>query len=281
MRLSVGCEHPDDLWRPPTSPHAVTPPSRPLHTERSTLAACIAHVAGASAGDVPLDPDEQRGWLAERGLGLVPVADAATFSWAGPWIALRPARDGSGARAVVMFGVPSGAIWDPADTAEEILEGSIVAPLDVAAWPPRAAAAAGVGVVEALVIAPAAEAPVVLVGEAFAIVGQGLRGDRYAAASRDLRLRPAGQRADARRRRRPRHVRARPRPPPQRRGARHRSQRPRRARVRARRGALSRPPPVRTVRPPRPPQRRRRPAAARAPRRTARRRHPRRHRAGR
>jgi hypothetical protein len=76
----------------------VTP--RPHHTERSTLAACIAHVAGASAGDVPLDRDEQRAWLAERGLGLVPVADAATFSWAGPWIALRPARDGSGAPAL-------------------------------------------------------------------------------------------------------------------------------------------------------------------------------------
>jgi hypothetical protein len=56
----------------------VTP--RPHHTERSTLAACIAHVAGASAGDVPLDRDEQRAWLAERGLGLVPVADAATLA---------------------------------------------------------------------------------------------------------------------------------------------------------------------------------------------------------
>ncbi len=158
----------------------MTPPD---HTERSTLAACIAHVAGAPAGDVPVDPDEQRGWLAERGLGLVPVADAATFSWAGPWLALRPARDGSGPRAVVMFGVPSGAIWDPADTSDEILTGSIVAPLDLAAWPPRTAAEAGVGLVEALVIAPAAEAPVVHVGEALAIVGQGLHGDRYTAGA--------------------------------------------------------------------------------------------------
>ena len=80
-----------------------------------------------------------------------------------------------------MFGVPSGAIWDPADTAEEILEGFVLAALDLAAWPPRTPADAGVGLVEALVLAPAAEAPVVLVDEALAIAGQGLQGDRYAA----------------------------------------------------------------------------------------------------
>lgn len=150
------------------------------HTEHSTLAACIAHVAGASASEVPLDPEEQRAWLAERGLGLVPVQDAATFSWAGPWIARRPARDGSGPRAVVMFGVPSGAIWDPVETADEILDGFVVAPLDFSAWPPDRPPDAGVGVIEALVVSPAAEAPVVLVEEAVAIVGQGLQGDRYA-----------------------------------------------------------------------------------------------------
>jgi hypothetical protein len=161
----------------------MTPPASPDHTERSTLATCIAHVAGAAASDVPLDPEEQRAWLAERGLGLVPVADAATFRWAGPWIARRPARDGSGARAVVMFGVPSGAIWDPADTADEILDGYVLAPLDLAAWPPRIAAEAGVGIVEALVIAPAAEAPVRLVDEAAAIAARGLEGDRYTAGA--------------------------------------------------------------------------------------------------
>jgi hypothetical protein len=158
----------------------MTPPSSPDHTERATLAACIAHVAGASASDVPLDPEQQRAWLGERGLGLVPVQDAATFSWAGPWIARRPARDGSGPRAVVMFGVPSGAIWDPADTTDEILDGSVLAALDLAAWPPHTAAEAGIGLVEALVLAPTAEAPVMLVDEAVAIVGRGLQGDRYA-----------------------------------------------------------------------------------------------------
>jgi hypothetical protein len=161
----------------------LTPPADPDHSERSTLAACIAHVAGASASDVPLDPEEQRAWLAERALGLVPVAGPATFSWAGPWIARRPARDGSGPRAVVMFGVPSGAIWDPSDTADEILDAYVIAPLDLATWPPRSAAEAGVGRVEALVIAPAAEAPVATVEEAVAVAGQGLQGDRYAAGA--------------------------------------------------------------------------------------------------
>lgn len=161
----------------------MTPPAGPEHTERSTLAACIAHVAGAAVSDVPLDAEEQRAWLAERGLGLVPVADAATFSWAGPWIARRAARDGSGPRAVVMFGVPSGAIWDAAGTGDEILDGYVLAPLDLAAWPPRPAAEPGVGIVEALVIAPGAEAPVILVDGAAAIAGRGLEGDRYATAA--------------------------------------------------------------------------------------------------
>ena len=153
------------------------------HTESSTLAACVAQIVGAAAADVPLDLDELRLWLAERGLGLVPVADAEGFSWAGPWIALRPARDGGGPRAVVMFGVPSGPIWDPAGTTEEVLGGYVVAPLDVAAWPPPAAVEVGVGVVEALVLAPAAEAPVVQVDEAMAVPDRGLEGDRYAAGA--------------------------------------------------------------------------------------------------
>jgi hypothetical protein len=145
------------------------------------LAACIAHILGVGASDVPVDPDEQRAWLSERGLGLLPVADAASFSWAGPWIARRPARDGGGPTPVVMFGVPSGAIWEPVPTAEVILDGHVIAPLDVAIWSPRATGDVGLGVVEALVLAPDAEAPVLAVDEARAIAGHGLQGDRYAA----------------------------------------------------------------------------------------------------
>lgn len=110
----------------------------------------------------------------------MPVHDAATFAWAGPWIARRPARDGGGPRAVVMFGAPSGPIWDPGDTTDEVIDGFVVAPLDLAAWPPRPASEAGLGRVEALAVAPDAEAPVVLVGAAVALPGRGLEGDRYA-----------------------------------------------------------------------------------------------------
>lgn len=151
--------------------------------ERSTLAACLAQITGASVTDVPLDGDEQRAWLGERGLGLVPVADASDFSWAGPWIAQRPRRDGGGPCSVVMFGVPSGPIWDPAETINEVLGGFVVAPLDVAVWPPDSGVAVSVGVIEALVIAPAAEAPAVFVNEAIAVPGRGLNGDRYAAGA--------------------------------------------------------------------------------------------------
>jgi predicted GIY-YIG superfamily endonuclease len=152
---------------------------RVAHTERSAFAACVAHVTGAAPSDVPLDADELRAWLGERGLGLVPVADPASFAWAGPWIARRPARDSGEPRAVVMFGVPSGPVWDPAGTTDERLDGVVVAPLDLAVWPPQRGPV-GEGVVEALVLAPAAEAPVVEVEEAVAVAGLGLEGDRYA-----------------------------------------------------------------------------------------------------
>jgi hypothetical protein len=152
----------------------------PTHTERSTLAACVATVIGVPTADVPLGDDELRLWLAGRGLGLVPIEDPAAFAWAGPWIALRPAADGGGPRATVMFGVPSGPIWDPADTGEEVLGGFMVAPLDVSVWDPPSAREPGTGVVATLVLAPDAEAPVRHVDEAVAVAGSGLEGDRYA-----------------------------------------------------------------------------------------------------
>jgi hypothetical protein len=167
----------------PIGPQRIVAGVTPEHTERSTLAACLAQIMGVAASDVPLDAEEQRAWLGERGLGLVPIADAGTFAWAGPWIARRPARDGGGPRAVVMFGVPPGPIWDPAGTSDEILDGWVVAPLDVAAWPPRPVEDVGVGVVEALVVAPDATAPVAAVREAVAVPGRGLEGDRYAAGT--------------------------------------------------------------------------------------------------
>lgn len=152
----------------------------PRHTERSTFASCIATVTGVPAVEVPLDPEAARLYLAERGLGLVSVRDAPSFAWAGPWIARRPAQDGSGPRAVVMFGVPSGPIWDPAGTTDEVLDGHVVAPLDVSVWEPPHAREPGTGTVEAIVVAPHAAAPVEHVDHARAIAGAGLEGDRYA-----------------------------------------------------------------------------------------------------
>lgn len=152
----------------------------PDHTERSTTAACIASILGEQAVAVPLEDAIQRPWLAERGLGLVPVADPAAFSWAGHWIAWRPAADGDGVRAVVMFGVPSGVVWDPAGTRDEIRAGAVLAPLDVAAWAPPTIGEPRSGVVEAIVVADRREGPTRTVAEAVAIAGRGFAGDRYA-----------------------------------------------------------------------------------------------------
>ena len=149
------------------------------HTERSTLAASVASILGIPASDVPLDDVELRAWLATRGLGLVPVEAPGAFAWAGPWIAWRPRSDGRGRAAVVMFGVPSGVVFDPAGTTDEILAGMVPAALDVALWSAAAGGEPGHGAVEGIVVAPAAEAAVVSVPEARAVAGRGLEGDRY------------------------------------------------------------------------------------------------------
>lgn len=144
---------------------------------RASRAACIASLVGVAVHEVPLEDAELRAFLAGRALGLVPVADPASFEWPGPWIAQR------GGEAVLMFGVPSGVIYDPAGTGEEPIEaGWLLAPHDVGLWSPTAGEAEpGEGVVEELLIAAAAEAPVEPVGEARALPGLGLEGDRYAA----------------------------------------------------------------------------------------------------
>ena len=54
----------------------------------SELRACLGEVLGE---DPPI-PDTQavlffKQWLAERNLGLVPIARAATFEWPGRWLA--------------------------------------------------------------------------------------------------------------------------------------------------------------------------------------------------
>jgi hypothetical protein len=146
---------------------------------------CLGDVLGQS----PPAPDSEdtllffRQWLAERNLGLVPVADPGTFEWPGRWIA--QVRTADGDHAVVMFGVPSGPLFDPADAlsrAGTIEEGWLLAPLDP--WLGTTEPYGGerrTGSVAGLLIAADAEAPLFPVESVVALAGRGLEGDRYAA----------------------------------------------------------------------------------------------------
>jgi hypothetical protein len=122
-------------------------------------------------------------WLAERNLGLVPIDGVATFAWPGRWLARVRAADRD--HAVVMFGSPSGPIFDPAGALTgggTIEAGWLLAPLDLELSTDEPyGSQAGVGSVAGLLLAPDAEAPLVAVDEALAIAGRGLEGDRYAA----------------------------------------------------------------------------------------------------
>jgi len=138
-------------------------------------------------GERPPDPELEallsfQQWLAERNLGLVPVAHAETFSWPGRWLARVRGADGD--HAVVMFGSPSGALSDPAGALAAggtIEEGWLVAPLDPWLDTVRPyGVEARPGVVAGLLVAPDSEAPLVRVESAVAIAGHGLEGDRYA-----------------------------------------------------------------------------------------------------
>jgi hypothetical protein len=151
------------------------------------LRACLAEVLGT---DVPeaLDDGEEPirllgQALAERNLGLVPIADPRSFSWPGKWIAI---VDG-GAHAVVMFGSPSGVWLDPAGAFEDqaqIVSGWMLTPLDLH-LPTNAPYGdiAGVGTVAAILVAPEAESRMRRVEEAVALPGRGLDGDRYASGA--------------------------------------------------------------------------------------------------
>jgi hypothetical protein len=152
----------------------------------SELRACLSDVL---QGPVPEpegadDPVRFFGqWLAERNLGLVPIADAGAFAWPGRWIAAF--RDGGDEHALVMFGSPSGVWLDPSHAYEEstrLEAGWMVAPLDLhlPTTDPYGSAATA-GTVAAILIAPDAEAPLSRTDEAEARAGRGLAGDRYEA----------------------------------------------------------------------------------------------------
>jgi len=165
---------------------------REATSEAGSFRACLAAILELvpdAVPDHPADDGELPGWQETRwlgglGLGLVPVADAASFSWAGPWIGwVRPAG-GGGRRAAVMYGVPSGVAWDPggatADEGWQLEGGLVVAALDVAlARPRRPEAPASTGTVEGIFVAADAGARVSALEEARALAGRGLDGDRH------------------------------------------------------------------------------------------------------
>jgi hypothetical protein len=147
---------------------------------------CLSELLGSGVSEVPDDSDEPfrffRQWLAERNLGLVPIAEPAAFDWAGKWIAVVDGSDGQ--HAVVMFGSPSGVWLDPASAftnRTQIAAGWMLTPLDLH-LPTHApyGTRTGVGAVAGILIAPVAEAPPMRLDSAMALSGRGLAGDRYA-----------------------------------------------------------------------------------------------------
>jgi MOSC domain-containing protein YiiM len=150
------------------------------------LHACLTEILGEAVPQ-PAETDDAlrffRQWLAERNLGLVPIADASAFDWAGQWIAV--VRTGEARHALVMFGVPSGLWLDPGNACHDgahIEGGWVLAPLDLHLPTDRPyGTALAAGTVEAILTAPRAEASLTQTDETEAIAGRGLAGDRYCA----------------------------------------------------------------------------------------------------
>jgi MOSC domain len=158
---------------------AALPPDDLPPLSRS-VAACLAAILEIETDEVPAPPADHpepwtawRIWLATRGLGLVPIDDPPNFGWAGPWLAIL-----EGGRAAVAYGTPPGGLaWAPlGGTFEEIEAGYVVARYHLVEAEDDSRRD---GVVEAIAVAPAAEAPMQIVDSAQAQAGRGLEGDRY------------------------------------------------------------------------------------------------------
>ena len=145
--------------------------------ETASLTACVAHVLGVNASEVPGDGGVGlRQWLARRNLGLVPVESPVGFAWPGRFLGRR-----SESRTwAVMFGVPPGVVFEPEPVAApDTLDAAFVlSPHD-----PQRETDAGrsprpseVGVVELVAVAVEAEGQMRTVPSAEALAGRGLRG---------------------------------------------------------------------------------------------------------
>jgi hypothetical protein len=167
-------------------------PEAGLPLDEASFLACLATILELPFEDLPQlgeGEDPATGWTVPRwlgglGLGLARVADPASFSWAGPWIARvhPPAPDSR--RSLVMYGVPSGVVWDPAGDSklrdDWIEDGYLVAAADIALAPPlRPSAPVAAGTVETICVAPVAGGPARTLESVQAIAGRGLDGDRY------------------------------------------------------------------------------------------------------
>jgi MOSC domain-containing protein YiiM len=174
------------------------PAERGLPMLTGSFAACLAAAMEVPVAQVPLPRLELpqavgrwRSWLAGHGVGLVQIAGAAKFTWPGYWIAVvgeRGSEPGDAqARAVLMFGTPSGVVLSPQDP--ELLgqasldlpveQGYVIANFDPA-LPAHATRSRLHGTVEAIAVAEVATGPMRLVEEVQALAGRGLAGDRYA-----------------------------------------------------------------------------------------------------
>ncbi|HLH64720.1 MAG TPA: MOSC domain-containing protein [Solirubrobacteraceae bacterium] len=156
-----------------------------------SFAACVGAILEEPAELMPSAPPDgdpaalavASRLLGSLGLGLVRVAEAPSFSWPGPWIA-RVDTPAGGPRFVVMFGVPSGVVFDPSGdgqvSPESIREGFLIAAGDIAlARPPLPRAPTQTGAVQEIWISPAAGQPALARERVRALPGRGLEGDRH------------------------------------------------------------------------------------------------------
>jgi hypothetical protein len=170
-------------------------PTSGSSVDARSFVACLATVLELPVEELPApaaDEDAATGWSVSRrlgglGVGLVRIADPATFVWPGPWLArVRP--PGAERRTVVMYGVPSGVVWDPAGDARVdhswIEDAFLVAASDIAlARPPRPAAPVGAGTLAGIYVAAAAGELAASVDSVRALAGKGLDGDRHVAGT--------------------------------------------------------------------------------------------------